>query len=222
MTAMETPMKKLGSMMIFGVLLALGCGDDDGTTTGGDTTMVMDDAGTTTNDDAGPTVALPSCLDEPPGRGGTIPGSEMADFTLQACDGSEYSFYNEEFCESELTVISIAAGWCPPCITESEQLEEAITSVYGPMGVRVIQILIQTADYSAPDLAYCTEWVNRFGLESNIELIDPDGATSRYFPDGSLPSTILVDSEGIIRFRENGASDGLTSLKSAIDAVLGG
>tara|TARA_B100001750_G_scaffold237761_1_gene243363 strand:+ start:438 stop:1094 length:657 start_codon:yes stop_codon:yes gene_type:complete len=216
---METSMKKL-SFVFIGALLALGCGDDDAGTDDTTDTTVMDDAGVET-DQGMVATNLPSCLDEAPGRGGTIPGSEMGDFTLQTCDGEEYSFYNEAFCESQATVISIAAGWCPPCIAESMQLEEEITSVYGPQGVRVIQILIQTDDYSAPDLAYCQGWVDRFGLDSNVELIDPAQVTNRFFPDGALPSTIVVDSEGIIRFRENGASDGLTTLKAAIDQVLG-
>ncbi len=211
-------MKKLSLICILGAFVAFGCGDDD-VTDPGDTPA--GDMGTAMDEDLGTPDAL-SCQDRVPTMGfGSIVGRNMSGFTLQDCSGADYSFYNEDFCESELTVISIAAGWCPPCIAESEQLETEINDYYAGQGVRVIQILIQTADYSAPDLAYCTEWVERFEL-SNIELIDPATLTDIFFPDNSLPSTIIIDREGVIRFRENGASDGLTSLKAAIDEVLGG
>ncbi len=212
-------MKKLS--LIVGALVALaGCGDDDAT----DGTDVSDvpgmDMGTPMDEDLGTPDAL-SCQDRVPTSGfGAIPGRNLSGFTLQDCSGADYSFYNESFCENQLTVISIAAGWCPPCIAESMQLEAEINDFYAGQGVRVIQILTQTADYSAPDLAYCQGWVDRFGL-SNVELIDPAQLTGIFFPDNALPSTIIVDSQGVIRFRENGASDGLTSLKSAIDEVLG-
>lgn len=211
-------MKKLSMICIVGALAAFGCGDDD---------VVTDDPGDlpevdmgAPGEDLGPVDVL-SCQDRVPTSGtGATPGRNLSGFTLQDCSGADYTFYNEEFCEAELTVISIAAGWCPPCIAESEQLEEEINQFYAGQGVRVIQILTQTADYSAPDLAYCQGWVDRFGL-TNVQLIDPAQLTGIFFPDNALPSTIIVDSQGVIRFRENGATDGLTSLKSAIDEVLG-
>ena len=210
-------MKKLTLMM--GALVALGgCGDDD-STDDTDTTLPAMDMGTPVEDDLGSPDAL-SCQDRVPTAGtGSIPGRNLRDFTLQDCNGNDYTFYNEDFCESEVTVISIGAGWCGPCIVESMQLEEEINDFYAGQGVRVIQILIQTEDYSAPDLAYCENWVERFGL-SNTVLIDPATLTDIFFPEGVLPSTVIVDRDGVIRFRENGASDGLLSLKSAIDAVL--
>lgn len=212
-------MKKLSLIWIVGALVAFGCGDDDVTDDVTDDLPAVD-MGTPTGEDMGPVDAL-SCQDRVPTSGfGAIPGRNLSGFTLQDCSGADYTFYNEDFCDAEVTVISIGAGWCPPCIAESEQLEAEINDFYEGQGVRVIQILIQTADYSAPDTAYCQEWVDRFGL-SNIELIDPAQLTGIFFPDNSLPSTIIVDHEGVIRFRENGASDGLISLKSAINEVLG-
>ena len=213
---------KLSWVAVAAIVAMAGCGDDDGTDTPTDD-VPMEDMGTTMADDMGAEGGL-SCQDRVPTDGfGAIPGSNMSEFfmPLQTCDGTEYSFYNEDFCEAEVTVISIAAGWCPPCIMESMQLEAEINAIYASQGVRVIQILTQKEDGTAPDLAYCDEWVSRFGL-SNIELIDPAQFTSSFFPDNSLPSTIIIDSEGVIRFRENGASDGLTTLKAAIDEVLGG
>jgi len=213
-------MKKLSMICMVGALTAFGCGDDDVATDDDPGDLPAIDMGTPVEEDLGTVDAL-SCQDRVPTSGyGAIPGRNLSGFTLQDCSGADYTFYNEDFCEAEVTVISIGAGWCRPCIIESMQLEEEINDFYAGQGVRVIQILTQTEDYSAPDLAYCENWVTRFGL-SNVVLIDPATLTDIFFPDGVLPSTVIVDRDGVIRFRENGASDGLLSLKSAIDSVLG-
>ena len=83
----------------------------------------------------------------------------------------------------------------------------------------MIQIITQDPEFRAPTLEFCQQWVDRFGL-TNVEVIDPDQITNIYFPDNALPSTIIVDEEGTIRYRENGASDGLISLRAKIDELL--
>jgi hypothetical protein len=168
-------------------------------------------------DDAGP---VDMCM-APDGPYGTAVGRRLEPFELMTCSGELFRFYDEEWCDPalRLSIINIAAGWCGPCILESRQLTDEITEPYRSRGVRVIQILVQTEDYSAPDGAYCQDWVDTFRL-TNIELYDPTQITEIYFPDGVLPSTIIVDQEGTIRFRENGASMGLVSLKARLDALL--
>jgi len=198
---------------------ALSCDDDGTPPPESDAGMVGGgmDAGTTPEVDAGPVTDFP--CDYPSAPYGTAEGRKLEPFSLQQCDGTNYDFVNEEFCESSLTVISIAAGWCAPCIQESMQLTEQITERYREDGVRVIQILVQREDFSEPTLSFCNQWVTRFGL-TNVELIDPTQITNIYFPDNALPSTIIVDSEGTIRFRENGASDGLITLRARIEQLL--
>jgi len=211
--------KLIGSFLLsLGLGLALvACGDDDTTPPMVDAGIIMVDSGPMPMEDAGP---IDMC-EAPPPPYGTAVGRTLAPFTLQQCDGTDYSFYNEEWCDpaTRFTVISIAAGWCGPCILESRQLTAEISIPYAPRGVRLIQIITQTEDYSAPDLAYCDGWVETFGL-INIELIDPAQVTGIYFPDNALPSTIIVDEMGTIRFRENGVSEGLISLKAKLDELL--
>ena len=236
-------MRTAGWISIVGALAAVAaCGDDDG----GGTTMMTPDTGTppidlgppedpdlgTDEPDAGPidgedagTPPEPdasgiSC-ETPPPPYGTRLSARMEPFTLPDCDGVLHSFYDEQFCSTTLTVVSIAAGWCPPCIRESRQLTERITEVYRDRGVRVIQVLVQTEDYRAPSPEFCHQWVDDFGL-TNIELRDEFGMMQIYFPDGVLPDTMIVDHDGIIQFREHGATDGLTSLQAALDRLLEG
>lgn len=207
------------TIFVSALMMLAACGDDATGVDAGDP-MRVDSGGGTDSGPAPDTAGGLSCAERVPGMPfGTALGRSLEPFMLEACDGSMYEFYNEDYCQSSLTVISIAAGWCMPCIMESMQLEEQINDRYAAQNVRVVQIIVQKEDGSQPDLAYCTNWVNRFGL-SNVELIDPLQLTNIYFPDGVLPSTIIVDDQGTIRFRENGATDGLTSLRARIDEVL--
>ncbi len=161
---------------------------------------------------------------------GTLVGRSFADFTLNDCNGTPREFYGDGYCSAStrFTVISIAAGWCHPCQMESSQLTDAIVNVYGPRGVRVIQIVVQDANYQPPGGAFCNAWASMYNLTvspnasgvGNYELMDPGQITNQYFPDNALPSTLIIDSQGIIRFHEDGASTGLASLTTELDALL--
>jgi hypothetical protein len=152
---------------------------------------------------------------------GTSMGRNFRPFTLNRCDGTSFSFYGSEggYCESTFTVLTMAAGWCGPCIVESQQLEAEIVDGYADRGVRVVQVLIQDENYEAPSAEFCQGWVDRFGL-SNPVVMDPTQITQIYFPAGSLPATLIVDREGVIRHREYGTSTGLRTITAALDALL--
>lgn len=202
----------LGLAVSTGISLGLlGCG--------GGTPTPMDDAATPPGDDAGSGML---CSNIPTSGFGSSEGRKLANFTLPQCDDTDFSFYNDQFCAPEhtLTVLSIAAEWCGPCQLESSMLTDRISRPYADRGVRVVQILVQNADYGPPDLDLCNRWVSRFNLTDNVELIDPNGTTAAAFPTGSLPSTLLIDETGTILYREDGVSDGLVTIRAEIDRAL--
>jgi hypothetical protein len=202
---------------LVGCLTLVACGDDGRGPT--DSSITVDsttapDATVDASPDTGGTCAAPD------GPYGVEIGRTFEPFTLNDCAGAPYEFYGPDYCEASFTVVSIAAGWCGPCIMESRVLEETINEAYGPRGVRVLQIITQTEEYGAPDGAYCSDWVDTFGL-SNVELIDPAQITGIYFPGNALPATLIVDSEGVIVFSEYGYSGSmLTTLTGELDALL--
>lgn len=187
--------------------------------------MPMSDAGTPEMTDAGMVDPCAAPAPDPAHPYGTSINRMFRQLNLENCDGSGiYSFYGDnQWCEPghRLTLVSIAAVWCVPCQMESAQLTDQITEVYRDQGLRVVQIVVDgPVRGGGAIMEDCTGWVSRYGL-TNVELLDSGGAmTGPFFPSGALPSTIIVDDEGIIRFYEDGVSVGLSTLRAEIDALL--
>lgn len=178
------------------------------------------DAGAPDASSDGVTDAGTECVaGDPPGPYGTVLGTRLSPFELSDCAGSPYPLYGDDFCEATLTVVEIQAGWCGPCRLHAGGLQRDFVERYEPRGVRVIEILVQTDDYGEPDLAYCEAWTAQYGL-TNPVLIDPSQLTQLYFPGRGLPAILIVDSEGIIRYRQYGVEGGAGPLQDAIDALL--
>lgn len=164
--------------------------------------------------------AGPACGD-PGAPYGTSQGSNFLPFTLPQCDGTPFSFYGEAegFCDARFTVLTMAAGWCGPCRIEAQQMQELLVEAYADAGVRVVVAVIQDNDYRPPSPAFCRGWVEQYGL-TNPVVLDTLQETQIYFPAGSLPATLIVDSRGVIRHREYGVSTGLETIRAALEALL--
>jgi hypothetical protein len=154
---------------------------------------------------------------------GSSEGTYFPDVTIPQCDGTPYSFYNDEYCAEShrFTVVSIAALWCVPCQEESRQLAARISAPYADRGVRLLQVIVDgTPPGSSFTPAQCQQWVTTYGLV-NTELMDPGSLiVGSSFPSGSLPSTLIVDENGLIRYREDGATPNLVTLTTALDSLL--
>jgi thiol-disulfide isomerase/thioredoxin len=153
----------------------------------------------------------------------SMEGCDFAPVTLPSCsaDGGEVIFYDPtSFCGVQATLLVIAAGWCVPCQMEAPMIEQLITAAPEYQGrVRVITVIGQNPDYSAPTPAFCRTWQSRYRLTSTMA-IDPMGVTQRYFPNMAFPANLIIDAHGRIRYRTYGTSRGLTELRAALDDVL--
>lgn len=208
MTMRYLSTRSLRALTVFSLAAALGaCG---ATPASDDAGIVLPDSG----DD-------PGACSPPAEPYGTSMGRNFRPFTLNRCDGTPYQFYGEAegYCDARFSVLLMSAGWCAPCVREAEVLEEQLVQAYAGDGVRVIQVLIQDENYEAPSNEFCQAWVDRNGL-TNPVLNDPTQITQVYFPAGSLPATLVVDSNGVIVHREYGASTGLSTIRAALDSLI--
>ena len=108
-------------------------------------------------------------------------------------------------------VVNFWASWCPPCIAEMPDLER----VHADIGDQVRFIGLNTQD----DLAQAADLADQTGVTYQLGL-DPEGALFRDFEVVSMPSTFLVDADGVIVHRHAGL---LTEqqLRELIDEHLG-
>jgi len=90
----------------------------------------------------------------------------------------------------EVVLLNFWATWCPPCVYEMPFLQQAYEQL--PDGVQVLTI----------DIGEKPETVAAFLEEHGLTLpvlLDRDGAIAAAYRAYNLPTTVIIDAEGIIR-----------------------
>lgn len=132
-----------------------------------------------------------------PGSNGVIPAiprvnSPAANFSLQTLDGKDISLTD---LRGKTVLLNFWATWCGPCQIEMPLLQKAQDQY--PDRLRVLAI----NNAEAPELVRA--FVNDLGLRADV-LLDPDGLVTELFKVRGFPTTIMIDSSGIIRFQHIG------------------
>lgn len=125
-----------------------------------------------------------------PGAGITV-GKVVPQFTLRALDGQSITVGPS----NKITVLNFWATWCPPCRLEMPDLNEF-----------VLQYNDKVAFY-AINLGEESEVANNFMYTNGYSipvLVDSDGAVGNLFKIQYLPTTIVVDGNGVIKYRKSG------------------
>lgn len=114
-------------------------------------------------------------------------------------------------------VVNVWASWCPPCITEQPDLNEAAAELGD--GVQFVGLNIR--DASRDDAkAYVRDLDVPYG-----SIYSADGTALLPFAGTltprSIPSTVVLDSEGRVAASVNGRIPTTQTLVSLVEAVLG-
>ncbi|RMH39116.1 MAG: hypothetical protein D6689_17495 [Deltaproteobacteria bacterium] len=156
----------------------------------------------------------------PTGDYGGEVGQYLPDFdaSITDCDGNPVSLY-DIVSQAELTLVSIGAGWCEPCITESQTLDADVFRAFCARGLRVVQVLFEDAQSRPATKLFCSEWKQRFALSFPVT-VDPLFTTRALFDSiqAQTPLNLLVDATGKIVFKETGTPG--EGLPDQIDALL--
>lgn len=158
-------------------------------------------------------VLPPPCRHDAPADGWTYPagpygtgvGDRIEDFTLRDCDGQSVRF-GDVLAGAKLVLFNVAAGWCVPCMAETQTIEADVHRPYCPRGLRIVQVLFEDENGAPASVNFCKKWREKFGLTFPV-LIDPDFTTKKFFPgsiSGSTPLNLLVDTGAVIRYRAAG------------------
>jgi peroxiredoxin len=103
------------------------------------------------------------------------------------------------------------ATWCPPCKAEMPTLQ-AFYEDHKDQGFELIAI--DAGD--SPEIV--GEFAKQYGLTFRVWL-DPSSEALSVFRNNALPSTYVIDREGIVRLAWNGAAD-RSMLEKAITPLL--
>ncbi|MCL4504937.1 MAG: TlpA family protein disulfide reductase [Chloroflexi bacterium] len=110
------------------------------------------------------------------------------DFTLKTFNGTPVSLKD---LRGKRVLINFWASWCPPCLQETPDLVAAYKEL-GDSGV--VFVGIGTQDDS--------DKLKKFAADNKVTytiLEDPKGSVSDAYSVLGLPTTVLVDSQGIVR-----------------------
>ena len=139
-------------------------------------------------------VALAACGDggsEQPQ--GVRQGSYALDFTLKNLDGEEVSLSDYE---GKVVVINFWATWCPPCRAEIPDLEAA-HQTFAEEGLVILGVNVE-------DPARAVEpFLAEMGMTYPV-VLDETGKVMKDYRTPGLPTSVILDREGVIRARHVG------------------
>ncbi len=128
---------------------------------------------------------------------GGLVGQLRPDFTHGSVDGS---FISASDFDGKVVLVNFWATWCAPCREEMPMLVD-LREKYGPQGFEVVGVAID-------DVAAAREFLSELGVAypNVVGSVDVMETLSNYGnASGTLPYTVLIDRDGIIRWRLMGA-----------------
>ena len=112
-------------------------------------------------------------------------------------------------------LLNLWATWCEPCKEETPYLE-SVARKYGPRGLKVVGL---SQDARGSDEAIAS-FVKQYGMTYTV-LRDPDMVAMERYAIVGLPTTILLDRQGIIRYVTIGAASAQDpGFETTIQALL--
>jgi thiol-disulfide isomerase/thioredoxin len=127
--------------------------------------------------------------------GGAV--APAAAFSLQSRDGKAVALAD---LKGQVVLINFWATWCGPCRKEMPLLEQ-IQKKYAPLGFTMVGINVEED----------TSLMDRFLKDVPVSfpiLLDPANGVSKLYNVSAMPSTVIVDRKGNVRFIHQGYQPG--------------
>ncbi len=119
------------------------------------------------------------------------------DFTLKSRDGRNMKLSE---LRGQVVMINFWASWCGPCRQEMPLLD-ALFQQYEPLGFTLLGVNVEQ------DVADAERMLKDAPVSFPV-LFDPDNAVTKAYDVVAMPSTILVDRDGNMRFVHHGYKPG--------------
>lgn len=129
------------------------------------------------------------------------PQQPAPDFTLPSAEGRNLRLAEQR---GQVVLVNFWASWCGPCKVEMPHLNR-LHDKYRAMGVTLLGVNID--DDPRHGAATAARWGVKFPV-----LLDADKRVSRLYDLGAMPSTVLIDRDGRVRFLHRGYREGMEQL----------
>ena len=126
------------------------------------------------------------------------PTGPAPDFTLMNQSGEPVSLSE---LRGQVVMINFWASWCAPCREEMPLLEQ-IHQRYEPLGFTLLGVNVEENSADAEN------WLKDRPVSFPI-LFDPQNGVSKLYDVVAMPSTVLIDRSGNVRFLHHGYQPGL-------------
>ena len=123
---------------------------------------------------------------------GPEPGLMAPDFTLDTLSGKEVSL--SDF-RGQKVFLNFWASWCPPCQQEMPDIQKLYKE---NENIKVLTVNVQESKDTAFDYMISNKY-------SFTTLLDINGNTASNYLIRGIPTTVIVDDDGIILSRQSGA-----------------
>jgi cytochrome c biogenesis protein CcmG/thiol:disulfide interchange protein DsbE len=138
-----------------------------------------------------------------------VQSTQAPSFSIESLDGGTVSL---EALRGDIVVMNFWATWCGPCRQEAPGFRR-LSREYEDRGVRFLGMNYRDDRYAAQ--AFFREF--KLDYPSGF---DPFGRLANDFGLYAMPTTFLIDPDGLIRYRFVGYADE-AELRAAIDDLLG-
>ena len=121
------------------------------------------------------------------------PSAAAPDFTLRTMNGPNLRLAEQR---GRVVMVNFWATWCGPCRQEMPQLDR-LYQKYRASGFVLLGVNVDDDARKAADVAA------KLGVSFPV-LLDTDKAVSKLYDLSTMPSTVLIDREGKVRYVHRG------------------
>ena len=120
------------------------------------------------------------------------------DFTLKSAEGRNLRLQEQR---GQVVLVNFWASWCGPCKQEMPHLGR-LYDKYRSSGFTLLAVNID--DDARHGAATAAKWGLKFPV-----LLDTDKKVTRLYDLGAMPSTVLIDRDGKVRYLHRGYREGV-------------